>query len=175
MERRWFMEPVILLIDDSENDSMLLDYAFKKAGLAHPLRVVRDGVDAISYLLGRGAFSDRVEYPLPDILLIDLNMPRLNGLELLAWLKTQPDLQHLTVVVLTGSARKEEINIAYQMGAKSYLVKPSQSQTMQRLIDSFFQYWVVHNHPPDPAPSADLPPESARTLGRNSLESRQMI
>jgi CheY-like chemotaxis protein len=147
------MEPVILLIEDSENDVALLRHAFTKAGLANPLQVVRDGVDAMSYLLGLSVFADREAHPVPNILLIDLNLPRFNGLELLAWLRTQPEFQHLMVVVLTGSAKRDEINTAYAMGAHSYLVKPTQAQNLQRLIDAFYSYWIVHNHLPD-SPSA---------------------
>ena len=95
------MQPVILLIDDSEDDVLLLKHAFKAAGLTNPLQVVRDGVDAMSYLLGLGEFGNRETYALPNILVLDLNMPRLNGLELLAWLRTQPRLQHLMIVILT--------------------------------------------------------------------------
>jgi|SRR5437867_4808899 len=165
------MEPVILLIEDSENDALLLQHAFKKAGLTKPLQIVRDGVDATSYLLGLGEFSDRQKYPFPKILLIDLNMPRLNGFELLGWVKSKPDLQHLMVVVLTGSARKPEINAAYQLGAKSYLVKPTRSEDLQQLIDAFFQYWIVHNHLPDPAPEAAVqepPKNQPRTVRQKS-------
>src|SRR5438477_740014 len=158
------MQPVILLIEDSENDVLLLRHAFKAAGLANPLQVVRDGVDAISYLLGLGEFGHREIYPFPNILVLDLNMPRLNGLELLAWLRTQPDLQHLMIVVLTGSARKEEINMAYQMGAHSYLVKPTQARQLQRLVEAFFEYWVVQNHLPDPVPAV-----ARRPLPRKAL------
>src|SRR3954471_10458675 len=102
------MDPVILLLEDSENDALLLQHAFKKAGLANPLQVVQDGVDAMSYLLGLGTFADREKHPRPNILLIDLSLPRLNGMKLLAWLRTQPELQHLMIVVLTGSAQKEQ-------------------------------------------------------------------
>ena len=94
------MEPVILLIEDSENDALLLRHAFKKAGLVNSLQVVRDGVDAMSYLLGLGEFADREKNPSPNILLIDLNLPRLNGLELLAWLRKQPEFQHLNRAAL---------------------------------------------------------------------------
>src|SRR5437762_2691609 len=150
------MQPVILLVEDSENDAVLLQYAFQKAGLSKPLQVVRDGVDAMSYLLGLAYFSDRHKHPAPSILLIDLNMPRLNGLELLGWLRTQPEFQHLMVVVLTGSARKQEINSAYKMGAHSYLVKPAEAEDLQQLIDAFYQYWIVHNHLPDPPATVDV-------------------
>src|SRR5205823_748497 len=102
-------------------------------------------------------FADRQKHPLPNILLIDLNMPRLNGLELLAWLRTQPEFQHLMILVLTGSAKNDQINTAYAMGANSYLVKPTQAQDLQRMIDAIFEYWVVHNHLPDAAPAGDLP------------------
>jgi len=164
------MEPVILLIEDSENDVLLLRLAFKRAGLVKPLQVVRDGVDAMSYLLGLSVFADREAYPVPNILLIDLNLPRLNGLELLAWLRTQPEFQHLMVVVLTGSAKKEEINTAYATGAHSYLVKPAQAEALQRLIDSVYEYWVVHNHLPDPPVATDAPrtprKQAARVHGK---------
>jgi len=164
------MEPVILLIEDSENDVLLLRHAFKRAGLVKPLQVVRDGVDAMSYLLGLSVFADREAYPVPNILLIDLNLPRLNGLELLAWLRTQPEFQDLMVVVLTGSAKKEEINTAYGTGAHSYLVKPAQAEALQRLIDSVYEYWVVHNHLPDPPVATDAPrtprKQAARVHGK---------
>src|ERR1051326_1351565 len=163
------MEPIILLVEDSQNDALLLEHALEKAGLAKPLQVVRDGVDAMSYLLGLGDFADRQRHPAPNILIIDLNLPRLNGLELLAWLRTQPDLQHLMVVVLSGSARKQEVNKAYHMGAKSYLVKPAKPDQLQPLADTFYRYWVVHNHLPDAVPGKDL----SRDLGKRWTNSPQ--
>jgi CheY-like chemotaxis protein len=142
------MEPVILLIEDSEADILLLQQAFTKAGLNKRLNVVRDGVEAMSYLLGRGACSDRDKYLQPNILLLDLNMPRLNGLELVTWLRTQPDFAHLMVVVLSSTARPEQIDYAYQMGAKSFLVKPADAKELQNLISCFYLYWGVYNHFP---------------------------
>ena len=142
------MQPVILLIEDSENDILLLRHAFQKAGLSRALNVVRDGVDAMSYLLGLGEFSDREKNPVPSILLIDLNMPRLNGLELLAWLRNQPEFAHLMIVVLTGSARKEEINTAYKMGVNSYLVKPPSPGSLLELTKNLKLYWLEMNRGP---------------------------
>lgn len=147
------MEPVILLVEDSDFDVQLLQHAFRKAGLNRPLQVVRDGVEAMSYLLGVGEYADREASPAPSVLLIDLNMPRFNGLEFLTWLRTQPDLQHLLVVVLTGTARQQDIDIAYRMGAKSYLVKPTEADEFQALINSFHEYWIVKNHFPMPEPT----------------------
>ena len=149
------MEPVILVVEDSQFDVELLQHAFRKAGLGRPMQIVRDGVDAMSYLLGIGEYADRDQHPAPNILIIDLNMPRFNGLELLTWLRTQPDLQHLLVVVLTGTGRQQDIDIAYRMGAKSYLVKPTQADEFQTLINSFYEYWIAHNHFPQAETSVD--------------------
>jgi len=144
------MEPVLLLVEDSHFDIELLQHAFKKAGLTQPLKVVRDGVDAMSYLLGVGEFADRQKHPLPNILLIDLNMPRFSGLEFLTWLRTQPEFQHLLVVVLTGTVRQKDIDVAYRMGAKSYLVKPTRADELQKVVNAFYDFWIAHNHFPMP-------------------------
>jgi len=149
-------EPVILIVEDSQFDVELLRHAFRKAGLSRPMQIVRDGVDAMSYLLGIGEYVDRQKCPAPNILIIDLNMPRFNGLELLTWLRTQPDLQHLLVVVLTGTGRQHDIDIAYRMGAKSYLVKPTEADEFQSLINSFFEYWIAHNHFPQPGTPVEV-------------------
>jgi CheY-like chemotaxis protein len=157
MERRDGKEPVILLVDDSDSDIALLQQAFTKAGMHRPIQVVRDGVDAMSYLLGRGEFADRSHYPMPSILIIDVNMPRLNGLELLTWLRTQPDFNHLMIIVLTGDARIEAVNHAYHLGANSYLQKPMRHEDLVDLVQCFFRYWVVHNHLPSPPAAAHHP------------------
>jgi CheY-like chemotaxis protein len=156
MEGRDGTEPVILLVDDSDSDIALLRQAFARAGMQRPLQVVRDGVDAMSYLLGRGEFGDRDASPMPSVLIIDVNMPRLNGLELLTWLRTQPEFSHLMVIVLTGQARIESINHAYHLGANSYLVKPVRHEELLDLIQCFYRYWVIHNHLPSP-PAGTVP------------------
>jgi CheY-like chemotaxis protein len=160
MERRSVKDPVILLVDDSDSDIALLQQAFAKAGMQRRLEVVRDGVDAMSYLLGRGEFADRSLHPMPSILIIDVNMPRLNGLELLTWLHTQPEFSHLMVIVLTGDARIEAVNHAYHLGANSYLLKPIRHEELVDLVQCFFRYWVVHNNLPSP-PTAVQPPFTA--------------
>jgi CheY-like chemotaxis protein len=157
MERLNGREPVILLVDDSDSDIELLRQAFAKAGLQRPLQVVQDGVDAMSYLLGRGEFADRDVHPMPSVLIIDVNMPRLNGLELLTWLRTQTEFSHLMVIVLTGDSRIEAINHAYHLGANSYLIKPARHEQLLDLIQCFFRYWMIHNHLPSPPPPAHHP------------------
>jgi len=90
----------------------------------------------------------RARYPEPNILLIDINMPRVNGLELMSWLRTQPDFEHLVVIALSGSAEQEEIDRAYQMGANSYLLKPASGAELERVIRAFWDYWVCSNYLP---------------------------
>ena len=158
------MEPVILLLEDSENDAILLQYAFRKAGLACPLQVVRDGLDAQAYLMGLGGFADREKHPTPNLLVLDLSTPRGNGMELLCWLRTQPALHTLTKVVLTGSAQQAQINAAYAMGANSFLIKPTNTIQLQRMVDSFYQYWIVHNHLPDPPGKLEFPQHRMASL-----------
>lgn len=141
-------EPVILLVEDSPDDLQLLQRFFAKAGLGKPLFSVPDGVEAMSYLLGRGRYGNREEFPEPNILLIDINLPRVNGLELMSWLRTQPDFDHLIVIALSGSAEQKEIDRAYQMGANSYLLKPASAPELERVIGAFYQYWVRSNFLP---------------------------
>src|ERR1051325_881269 len=103
MTRFMIESAVILLADDGEDDVTLVRRAFKKAGLLNPLQVVKDGDEAIAYLKGEGAYRNRLEVPLPDLLLLDLKMPRKNGFEVLQWIRAQPSLSALRVVVLTSS------------------------------------------------------------------------
>lgn len=117
-------DPVVLLVDDSENDVLLMSTVFKRSGFVQPLQFARDGEDAISYLRGDGRYADRLKYPLPTTVLLDLNMPRKNGFEVLEWVRRQPNLKRLRVYILTASSRAQDIERAYDLGANSYLVKP---------------------------------------------------
>src|SRR3989442_15961776 len=116
--------PLILIAEDDENHVLFIRRAFKKAQLLNPLVVVPDGEAAIAYLKGEGQFANRAEYPLPELLLLDLAMPRKDGFEVLRWLRQQPGLSALRVVVLTSSDQMRDVNLAYKLGANSFLVKP---------------------------------------------------
>ena len=117
--------PTILVVDDDDCASTLVSTVFERAGLVQPLQFARDGVEAIAYLSGEGVYSDRTQYPLPTAMLLDLNMPRKNGFEVLAWLRQQPALKRLHVYVLSASSQSEDIRRCYDLGANAYLVKPS--------------------------------------------------
>src|SRR2546428_9867920 len=117
-------QAVILLAEDREDDILLIRKAFQEAFINNPLQVVRDGEEAIAYLSGEGKYSNRAEYPLPELMLLDLKMPGTDGFDVLKWMRQQPGLQALRVVVLTSSDQMRDVNAAYQLGANSFLVKP---------------------------------------------------
>src|ERR1041384_6928520 len=96
-------QPTILLAEDDPDDVLLAQIALRKARLANPLQIVRDGEEAIAYLQGEGRYADRNRYPLPILLLLDLKMPKVNGFQVLEWLRKQPLLSRLPVAVLTSS------------------------------------------------------------------------
>ena len=148
----------ILLVDDSENDRLLMRAAFKKAGFDSPPREVQNGEQAIDYLKGEGAHSDRDRFPLPTVMLLDLNMPMKNGFEVLAWLRVQPGLRRLTVVVITASMRVEDVERAFDLGANSFLVKPSAIEDLVSMIRCLHDWVQINQFPPlsDGAPTAGL-------------------
>lgn len=114
----------ILLVDDSEDNIFLLREAFKMAQCRHPLQEVHNGEEAIAYLKGEGTYADRTQFPLPTVMLLDLNMPRKSGFEVLAWVRAQPGLKRLAILVLTSSIRPEDVERCLDLGATSFLVKP---------------------------------------------------
>jgi CheY-like chemotaxis protein len=138
-------ELLILVAEDDENDLLLLRRAFKVGRLANPIRVVRDGEEVIAYLKGETKYADRREYPLPALLLLDLNMPRKNGFEVLEWIRQEPGLNLLRVVVLTSSDRLSDVNRAYRLGANSFLVKPFDLGDFARLVQAINGYclWMI--------------------------------
>jgi len=123
------------LADDSEDDEILFRRVFRLSGLANPLILVRDGDQAIAYLKGEGIYHDRARHPLPRILMLDLKMPKKNGFEVLEWVKAQPELKELQVVILTSSERIEDIKRSYELGAFSFLNKPCRVDDLKRLTN----------------------------------------
>jgi CheY-like chemotaxis protein len=140
---------VILLAEDNEDHALLTKRAFKQAGLVNPLFVVEDGEQAIAYLKGEGKFSNRSEYPLPTLLLLDLKMPHKNGFEVLEWLRHQPSLSALRVVVLTTSDQIHDVNRAYQLGANSFLTKPVDFRDFVQLSSAIKGYWLWMSRAPE--------------------------
>ena len=144
----------VLLVEDNPDDVFLIQRAFKKAGLENPLQVVIDGEQAVAYLSGSGSYGDRERYPLPSLLLLDLKLPRRDGHEVLAWLRSQADLRRLVVVILTSSRELSDIDRAYEMGANSYLVKPVAFDALVDMVKTLNQYWLVLSERPNLPPGA---------------------
>jgi CheY-like chemotaxis protein len=135
-------QALILIVDDGEVDVVLMRKAFQQAQLPNPVQVVRDGEEAVAYLGGQGKFSNRVEYPLPHLVLLDLNMPRMSGFEVLTWIRKQPGLRGMVVIVLTSSSEIRDVNRAYQMGANSFFVKDLDFQNFIDLCKLIQSYWL---------------------------------
>jgi len=142
-------EGVILLAEDDPNDVLLIQRAFQRNHVANPVQVVRDGEEALAYLSGQAPFADRERHPLPVLLLMDLKMPRKSGLEVLAWVRHQPGLKRLPIIVLTSSNQSPDINRAYELGANSYLVKPAGFDSLLDLVKNLDMYWLILNEKPE--------------------------
>jgi CheY-like chemotaxis protein len=140
-----FNEQIVLLVEDREEDLFLLQYAFKRAAITAPLRVVFDGQQAIEYLSGTGAYADRRQFPLPDLVLMDLKLPAKTGLEVLAWIRRQPELKQLIVIVLSSSISERDLREAYELGANAFLVKPPDANQLFDMAKAIQHFWLVHN------------------------------
>jgi len=137
----------LLVAEDDANDVFFLKRAFEQAEIQNPLHFVHDGQEAIDYLSGVGTFSDRAQYPLPSLLILDLKMPRKSGMEVLKWLDEQPELRRLPVVVFTSSAHQKDVERAYQLGANAFVVKPSNVSQRIELAKVIKGFWLDFNEP----------------------------
>src|SRR5262245_35769570 len=140
---------VILLAEDRDDDVLLIRRAFQQSYVTNPIYVVRDGVEAISYLRGEGNYRNREEFPLPDLMLLDLKMPRVDGFEVLKWIREQPSLSSLRVVVLTASEDLRDVNRAYKLGANSFMVKPVDFEDVVHMGQFLTRYWLVLSKAPE--------------------------
>jgi CheY-like chemotaxis protein len=135
----------VLLVEDDENDVFFFQRAMKLAGWTEPLQIVQDGQQAVDYLKGAGPYSSREKFPLPDLILLDLKLPFLSGLEVLKWIRTESDLKQVAVVMLTSSKEDVDVEQACQLGANAYVVKPASSEDLLDLVKSIWTFWVKHN------------------------------
>jgi CheY-like chemotaxis protein len=138
----------ILYAEDEENDVFLMRHAWKSVGVLNPLKVVTDGEQAVQYLSGEGMYADRDEYPLPCLILLDLKLPRLHGLDVLKWIRQQPALHLLPVIVFSSSNNPQDVCRAYELRANAYLVKPSHTEGLVELVASLRGFWLGRNQLP---------------------------
>jgi CheY-like chemotaxis protein len=150
--------PIILLAEDSEDDVILIERAFRKAGVLSAVFAVRDGEEAICYLTGFGRFADRVQFPLPDLFLLDLKLPMRDGFEVLRWIQKHDEFKKLPVIVLTQSDRIKDANLAYQLGAYSFLVKGTDFKDTVAFAESVSEYLAkARNNGHSPLPPGAWP------------------
>jgi CheY-like chemotaxis protein len=141
------MAPTILFVEDEENDVFFLQKAFSTVGVTNPVQVASHGGEALAYLQGVGRYADRRAFPLPYLILLDLKLPHTMGLDVLKWIRQQPQFKSTIVVVLTSSGDTNDINVAYALGANGYLVKPADTSKLNALAQSIKDYWLTHNCP----------------------------
>lgn len=130
----------VLLVEDDPGDIELMEIAFQRAQLHIPLKVVNDGEQAISYLRKQGEYANSVE---PDLILLDLNLPRLNGQEVLQAIKSDEQLKHIPVVILTTSKAQEEVLKSYNLGASAYMTKPVDMEGFSTIVKSLDCFWFT--------------------------------
>jgi CheY-like chemotaxis protein len=145
------LKPVqILLVEDNPDDVEITRRAFRKGRVANDLHVVRDGQEALDFLYREGDF--RIDTPRPDLILLDLNLPKVNGIEVLQKIKTRDGLSTIPVIVLTVSGREEDIITSYELAANTYIQKPVEFDKFVDAMEALGEYWFV---------IAELPPRAA--------------
>src|ERR1019366_5338690 len=150
----------VLYVEDDAEDFALLKLASQKCDTPFNLQHAGDGEEAIAYLEGAGAFADREEHPFPDLVLLDLKMPKLDGFEVLQWIRSNPLTVSVPVVVLAGSFFRADIRRALELGANSYAAKPGKLEELEVLIDQIADVWLAREEVP---PVSRLPGAAPRT------------
>lgn len=132
-----FDSHAVLLVEDNPDDALLMLRAWKSAQIPNYLPTVTDGEQALAYLEGSGIYSDREKYPMPISIFLDLKLPRIDGLEVLAAIRANPRLRHLHIDVLSASTRDADIRRANELGANGYIVKPSRVQELVEMLSAW--------------------------------------
>ena len=137
----------ILLVEDSPDDALLIEHAFQRADLRHPLSTVTDGEKAIEYLKGLEQYSDRAAYPYPGLVILDLNMPGVSGFEVIRWMRSHPQAKLVPIIVLSCSSVPADVNRAYELGANAFMVKPANHRALEQLLSTIGEFWLASEGP----------------------------
>jgi CheY-like chemotaxis protein len=150
------IRPIVLHAEDDPNDVALMKHACLAADVSFQLQPAADGEKAIQYLSGQGVFANRQQYPMVSLVLLDLKMPRRSGFEVLEWIRSNPALKCLPVLILTSSRHDLDVRRAYEMGANSYLVKPVNFEALVNMAKILDLYWMTLIQKPSLEPQAAL-------------------
>ncbi|MGH2346069.1 MAG: response regulator [Chloroflexota bacterium] len=142
--------PVILLVEDNPRDELLAMRAFKKSRIANEVVVAHDGVEALDYLFGAGAHAGRDARDLPQVMLLDLKLPKVDGLQVLQAVRADERTRYLPVVILTSSDEQRDLVESYRLGVNSYVRKPVDFSRFVEAVDHLGLYWLVLNQTPRP-------------------------
>ncbi len=133
----------LLQVEDDEDDVFLIKHACKKLALGYSWHVVRDGSEALAYLSGEGRYANRQLFPFPKLILLDLNLPKLSGFELLKWIRADVQFNKLRVIAFSSSIRESDIVRAYEAGANGYFIKPSSADGFLQVMRSVRDFWLT--------------------------------
>jgi CheY-like chemotaxis protein len=138
---------LILLVEDSPDDVLLIERAFQKADLRHPLRSVTDGRKAIEYLDGVNDYSDRDAFPFPGLVILDLKMPVVGGFDVIRWMRSHAQAKLVPIIVLASSSLPADVNRAYELGANAFMVKPADHRALEQLLRTMGEFWLANEGP----------------------------
>lgn len=145
----------ILIGEDDDNEALLLRKALQALGLKIPVNIVPDGQEVVDYLSGVGRYEDRENYPFPSALFTDLKMPRMDGFDVLRWMRKYPERAITPTLVFSSSNEPEDIKLAYELGAHAYMVKPTRFEDLTEMLRTTCQFWKWCAKPKQPtSPSA---------------------
>lgn len=138
----------ILLVEDNPDDVLLLQRAFRKHGLSCPVQVVEHGAKAVRYLSGDGEYGNREKYPLPKLIILDLNLPGMNGISFLQWLRKDAQTEKMRAVVLTGSHSAEDARAAFTSGCDAFFTKSADTEKLKEIVQDIHASLANHSEPP---------------------------
>lgn len=146
----------ILVVDNDADQARFTELALQRVGVISPVQVVHDAAEAIRYLCGRDRYQDRESYPLPKLVLADWKLPDLSGAEFLTWLRREPVLKRVPVIILAQPSHTADLNLAYELGCNSFLIKPPSFNTLLVIMQGLVQYWLALNTAPELCATADV-------------------
>jgi two-component system response regulator len=141
----------ILLVEDNPDECELIQLAFKEVSVPHEFSVLESGQEAADYILRKGGFAERNVHELPDVILLDLKLPKLTGFEILKLIRGNEDTSHIPVIVFTASNIQTDIMAGYKIGANSMVTKPIEALKFMECVRVLGSYWLLWNHPPPAA------------------------